>query len=158
MLKELTHPTPEELSAFGLGQLPPQETAVIEAHITECPPCCETLLGFSEEDTFVALLKEADRNPHEATVELNLNASSDSREAAAEIPPSLLEHARYHVVGLVGRGGMGDVYKAEHRMMERTVALKVINRDLISKPEAVQRFHREVRAAARLTHPNIVTA
>ena len=53
---------------------------------------------------------------------------------------------------------MGDVYRAEHRLMHRTVALKVINRELVSKPEAVERFRREVRAAAQLHHPNIVTA
>jgi serine/threonine protein kinase len=53
---------------------------------------------------------------------------------------------------------MGDVFKAEHRMMGRTVALKVINRDLFKKPAAVERFQREVKAAARLSHPNIVTA
>jgi serine/threonine protein kinase len=59
---------------------------------------------------------------------------------------------------LIGKGGMGDVYKARHRMMERTVALKIINRELVRKPEAVDRFHREVKTAARLSHPNIVTA
>ena len=53
---------------------------------------------------------------------------------------------------------MGDVYKARHRKMERTVALKVINRGLVQKGEAVDRFHREVKAAAQLSHPNIVTA
>ena len=53
---------------------------------------------------------------------------------------------------------MGDVYKARHRKMERTVALKVINRGLVRKAEAVDRFHREVKAAAQLSHPNIVTA
>ncbi len=53
---------------------------------------------------------------------------------------------------------MGDVYKARHRKMERTVALKVINRGLVRKAEAIDRFHREVKAAAQLSHPNIVTA
>ena len=45
---------------------------------------------------------------------------------------------------------MGAVYKAEHRLMERPVALKVINRDLIDNPALVERFRREVQAAARL--------
>ena len=45
---------------------------------------------------------------------------------------------------------MGDVYKARHRKMERTVALKVINRDLVRKPQAVDRFHWEVKAAAQV--------
>src|SRR4029077_18006500 len=50
------------------------------------------------------------------------------------------------------------VYRAEHLLMERTVALKVINRSLTDNPAMVDSFRREVKAAARLTHPNIVTA
>jgi serine/threonine protein kinase len=53
---------------------------------------------------------------------------------------------------------MGDVYKAEHKLMDRPVALKLINRDLVKNAQAVERFRREVRTAARLRHPNIVTA
>src|SRR5258708_34163807 len=53
---------------------------------------------------------------------------------------------------------MGAVYQAEHRVMKRAVALKVIASHLLSLPEAVERFRPEVEAAARLTHPNIVTA
>jgi serine/threonine protein kinase len=43
----------------------------------------------------------------------------------------LAEHPRYEILGLIGKGGMGDVYKARHRMMERTVALKIIKRELV---------------------------
>jgi tRNA A-37 threonylcarbamoyl transferase component Bud32 len=53
---------------------------------------------------------------------------------------------------------MGAVYQAEHRVMERLVALKVIRADLTADAVAVDRFRREVRAAASLSHPNIVTA
>ena len=75
-----------------------------------------------------------------------------------DVPPELVDHPRYRVLGLVGRGGMGAVYRAEHRRMERLVALKVIHPRLTSHPAAVERFQQEVRAAARLDHPNIVTA
>ena len=61
-------------------------------------------------------------------------------------------------MGWIAKGGMGDVFKAEHRSMGRTVALKVINKKWIRDEEVVKRFHREVRTAARLSHPNIVTA
>ena len=74
------------------------------------------------------------------------------------VPAALAEHSRYEIIGLIGKGGMGDVYKALHRKMERTVALKVINHGLVRKPEAVNRFHREVKTAAQLSHSNIVTA
>jgi len=62
------------------------------------------------------------------------------------------------VLDLLGTGGMGCVYRAEHRAMRRSVALKVIAQHKLGNPEMVQRFEREVRAAARLDHPHIVTA
>jgi serine/threonine protein kinase len=70
----------------------------------------------------------------------------------------LFDHPRYRVLGLLGVGGMGSVYKAEHRLMERLVALKVINRALTGDDGAVERFRREVRTAAKLVHPHIVSA
>jgi DNA-binding beta-propeller fold protein YncE/predicted Ser/Thr protein kinase len=75
-----------------------------------------------------------------------------------QIPAALLQHPRYRIERLLGTGGMGAVYRAEHRIMQRTVALKVISPELTDNPAAVERFQREVRAAARLSHPNIVTA
>ncbi|HVS38669.1 MAG TPA: protein kinase, partial [Gemmataceae bacterium] len=77
---------------------------------------------------------------------------------AVLVPPELIDHARYRVLALLGQGGMGAVYKAEHKRMERLVALKVVNPSLVHDKSSVQRFHQEVRAAARLHHPNIVTA
>ena len=65
---------------------------------------------------------------------------------------------RYIILNVLGSGGMGRVFKALHKPMERFVALKVLRADAIDSPERVERFHREVKAAARLTHPNIVTA
>jgi serine/threonine protein kinase len=64
----------------------------------------------------------------------------------------------YVIHDVLGQGGMGMVLKAVHRRMERVVALKVLSAGFVKNPEAVQRFHREVKAAARLEHPNIVTA
>jgi serine/threonine protein kinase len=53
---------------------------------------------------------------------------------------------------------MGTVFKARHSLMNRVVALKVIRRERLTGPQAVARFHREIRAAALLSHPNIVMA
>ncbi|MCI0379355.1 MAG: serine/threonine-protein kinase [Gemmataceae bacterium] len=65
---------------------------------------------------------------------------------------------QYCLLEPLGGGGMGQVYKAWHRLMGRVVALKVIRSDLLSRPEAVQRFQREIKLAAKLNHPHIVTA
>ncbi len=64
----------------------------------------------------------------------------------------------YVVLERLGEGGMGAVYKARHAKLGRVVALKVIRPERLQSADAVRRFHREVRAAAQLTHPNVVRA
>lgn len=71
---------------------------------------------------------------------------------------SSLVFGEYVVVDRIGAGGMGLVFKAQHRRMERIVALKVLPPAAMRSPQSVKRFHREVKAAARLPHPNIVVA
>lgn len=65
---------------------------------------------------------------------------------------------QYVVEAPLGAGGMGRVYRARHRMMDRAVALKVLHRKSLSNPRGIERFLQEVKVAARLDHPNIVTA
>ncbi len=64
----------------------------------------------------------------------------------------------YRILDKLGEGGMGQVLKAFHTGMERTVALKVIAKDRVADPTAIARFQREVRAVATLSHHNIVVA
>jgi eukaryotic-like serine/threonine-protein kinase len=64
---------------------------------------------------------------------------------------------RYEVIGLVGTGGMSSVYKAHDQLLERNVALKVLHPHYGDDSEYVERFRREARAVAQLSHPNIVT-
>lgn len=64
---------------------------------------------------------------------------------------------QYHILEELGRGGMAVVYKAHQPTLERQVAIKVLPRELSFDQEFVERFIREARAAARLSHPNIVT-
>ncbi|MBX9791817.1 MAG: protein kinase [Pirellulales bacterium] len=65
---------------------------------------------------------------------------------------------RYRLVDRIGQGGMGVVFKAQHAVMDRVVAIKVLNRSLLSNSQAVARFNREVKTAAALNHPNIIGA
>ena len=65
---------------------------------------------------------------------------------------------QYRILDQIGRGGMGRVFKAEHITMHRVVALKVLSSQALKTKRARQLFQREVRAAAKLAHPNIVTA
>jgi serine/threonine-protein kinase len=63
---------------------------------------------------------------------------------------------RYEVYSVLGAGGMATVYRARDRELERVVALKVLDPQWVGDPEFVRRFRDEARAAARLTHPNVV--
>ncbi len=62
----------------------------------------------------------------------------------------------YEIVGTLGTGGMGVVYRARHLQLARTVALKVLARTFASDPEFIERFRREAKALAALSHPNVV--
>lgn len=64
----------------------------------------------------------------------------------------------YTIVDKIGAGGMGQVFKALHRRMDRVVAIKMLPPAMTKDAAAVARFEREVRAAAKLRHPNIVAA
>ena len=63
---------------------------------------------------------------------------------------------RYRLISRVAGGGMGDVYRGHDLLLDRTVAVKVLQAALAGDPDLVQRFRAEARAAARLTHPNVV--
>jgi serine/threonine protein kinase len=79
-----------------------------------------------------------------------------SEAAPAPEPPSPTIPG-YEILGVIGRGGMGVVYKARHLRLKRLTALKIILRDRLSaNSDAIQRFQREALAAAQLFHPNIV--
>ncbi|MBS0264553.1 MAG: protein kinase [Planctomycetes bacterium] len=69
-----------------------------------------------------------------------------------------LQLGNYTILDRIGAGGMGQVFKAEHRQMKRVVALKVLRPAAIRSRSAIARFQREVEAAARLDHPHIVAA
>jgi serine/threonine protein kinase/formylglycine-generating enzyme required for sulfatase activity len=76
----------------------------------------------------------------------------------ANVPPELANHPKFRIVRELGRGGMGVIYLAQHRVMEKPVALKVINPSFLDHPNALARFHAEVKAAGKLDHPNIARA
>ncbi|MFM8274256.1 MAG: protein kinase domain-containing protein, partial [Gemmata sp.] len=62
----------------------------------------------------------------------------------------------YRILDVIGRGGMGTVYRAEHLHLRRQVAIKVMSRAAESNPQLLHRFYGEARAVAKLQHPNIV--
>jgi serine/threonine-protein kinase len=93
---------------------------------------------------------------------LRRRLSSPAPAAATSAPqatggvPSLID-SRYRIDEMIGRGGMGAVYRAHDLRLGRDVAVKVVRSDLAGRVEARQRFEREAQIVARLQHPAIVT-
>ena len=86
-------------------------------------------------------------------------AAEASGDAKLDQPTSLAPGTRlgrYEITGLLGRGGMAEVYRARDSQLGRDVAVKVLPRPLARDPELQRRFKRETRAIAALSHPNIV--
>lgn len=133
----ITHPDAETLARFRCGALNPENVEDIASHVSDCAECCRSLQQLPD-DSLIELVRQS--------------------VAVGSVPADLIEHPRYEVLERLGSGGMGTVYKARHRLMDRLVALKVIEPRLLDRPGVVERFRREVRAAAGLLHPNIVTA
>jgi len=158
-------PDVHELRSFGLGLLSGDAASAVETHVSHCPDCCRTLQGVGG-DTLTDLVR-AVRPPADpaaaATMAFDSAASvggspGPAADGSRDCPPALRDHPRYRVLALLGQGGMGAVFKAEHKLMGRPVAIKVIRETLTCKPAVVERFRREVKAAAHLAHPNIVAA
>ncbi len=76
--------------------------------------------------------------------------------SAGEMSVGTVLVGRYRVEQLIGRGGMGAVYLATDQRMNESVALKVMASNLAEDPSAADRFRREVSAARRVTHPNVI--
>ncbi len=83
--------------------------------------------------------------------------AADERAAAGARFSGGSEGDRYRIVGELGRGGMGIVYKVQDTVLDRLVAFKVLPQALTENPQAITNFMREAQAAAKLNHPNIVT-
>ncbi|MDA1230462.1 MAG: serine/threonine-protein kinase [Planctomycetota bacterium] len=111
--------------------------------------CCDSagsdLQSIAPEKLAKQLVKDGRLTLFQAQLAVNGKASS-------------LTMGSYVILEKLGQGGMRQVYKARHQTMKREVAVKVISSAVVKNDASRQRFQREVEAAARLIHPNIVTA
>lgn len=98
-------------------------------------------------DEVLSLLAHAD------SVEGFLEPAAPAAPAGALVGRTL---GRYHLLDLVGAGGMGEVYRAHDQRLDRDVAVKVLPAAVAHDPERLERFEREARALAKLEHPNIL--
>jgi WD40 repeat protein/serine/threonine protein kinase len=128
----------------------------------EEPAAEEYRRRFSEHEALIAAVFEAGSASPTLTSQDAPGAAtrtgSSSPAPASSLPPELATHDDYVIVRELGHGGMGVVYLAHNRLMARDEVLKVIGQHIVEQPGVLDRFLREIRAVARLRHPNIVSA
>src|SRR5580692_6061938 len=92
--------------------------------------------------------------PVPPSTHLSQISSAPTAEEGRFVPGTLLG-GRYRIIGLLGRGGMGEVYRATDLMLGQSVALKFLPPEASSNPRLLERFHGEVRVARQVSHPNV---
>src|SRR5713226_3466612 len=116
---------------------------------SSCSAC-----GFSFEDATRLLEPSESPTSKPRQKESRSSASFDSIDDARFVPGTMLAE-RYRIVGLLGKGGMGEVYRADDLKLGQPVALKFLPEHLLSDGAALARFHREVRVARQVSHRNV---
>jgi predicted Ser/Thr protein kinase len=121
-----------------------------------CPKCGETISSVSQLPTNIASasVAEAARRRGSSSSKVGRLASSDSIETGGFTPGTVLAE-RYRIIGLLGRGGMGEVYRADDLKLGQPVALKFLPRRFASEKDRLERFYAEVRIARQVSHPNV---
>jgi hypothetical protein len=155
-------PSVEELQDFCLGRCEPRRAAEIESFLADGPNC-DAVLAAAPDDALVRRLRGAGAlaGPGRAGWSNTLTGATPGTDRLAGATDTGLlefqEHPRYRFLRKLGQGGMGTVYLAEHRVMRRLVAIKLL-RESPGRPQLTDRFRQEVQAAAALSHPHLVTA
>ena len=153
------HPTAEQLRAFANGQADDARCAALEGHLTVCESCWSVVEEADDNSAVARVLRSIPAERLRSLVERAADGAAEKcRSEAPEPPAQLVGHPRYRLLGFLGGGGMGQVWKARHELMNRLVAVKVIRPDLLRYEKAVARFRQEVEAAAALDHAGIVRA
>ena len=159
------HPTDQTLSSYGLGKLDDRLAEAVNEHLEQCPDCRKRVAEMSA-DSFLERVREA-QNPSGKSMfgksqpggtQSYMGSNAKAPPPANTLPPGLADHPDYEIKRELGRGGMGVVYLAHNKLMGRDEVLKVMGRQIMERPGVLERFLREIRAVAKLRHPNIVTA
>ncbi len=116
-----------------------------------CPVCAAPLPESSPEGLCPRCLMARAMEPTLASMTGGKGLSAPSLETVRAAFPQL------EILELIGQGGMGAVYKARQPRLERLVAVKILHARGVADPRFAERFQREAKALARLSHPNIVT-
>ncbi len=160
------HPSEQTLSSYGLGKLADGSAAAVHEHLERCLACRNRVAEMSA-DSFLERVRDAQARPDSpvplisSTAGLSMLAGGSASPApppTSSLPPGLADHPDYQILRELGQGGMGVVYLAENKLMGRKEVLKVVGSHLINRRGVLDRFLGEIRHAAQLHHPNVVTA
>jgi serine/threonine protein kinase/formylglycine-generating enzyme required for sulfatase activity len=157
----IVHPSADALRAFALGKLDDSMASILMSHLDSCPDCCKVVAAVSGDD-FLARMRQA-HGPSATPAPAQSLADAAPKPSANQthlpnVPPELVKNPQYEILRELGRGGMGIVYLAKNKLMDRLEVLKVVNKALLDRPGSVERFLREIRSAAKLSHANVVAA
>lgn len=158
-------PPDETLRDYTLGKLPESEAQAIGAHLRHCTDCLDHLDKLNDlTDPLIAGLRSSpmpechDDSLLRMAIDRVLSpGSAPGPKTLAGLQPGMMLR-EYRIIEKIGGGGMGVVYRALHTRIDKEVALKVIVPDYVAHSEAVARFNREMKAAGKFQHPNIVQA
>lgn len=125
----------------------PRCQATVRAGVRFCTGC-----GLATAE----MLKGTERDTRRETTDVDRRDASDPRDTSDPLVGRTLD-SKYELVAPLGEGGMGTVYRARRLHIGDEVAVKVLHRKFLPDAAAVERFRREARSAALLTHPNVVT-
>lgn len=119
-----------------------------------CPHCGAALTNTSGPTAVLPRSKQHEPTQRSGRVQPAARSASDSADGARFATGTMLTE-RYRIVSLVGRGGMGEVYKAEDLKLKQIVALKFLPEAVALDGGALARFHNEVRITRQISHPNV---
>lgn len=164
------HPGDDALRALSAGRLPEPQLGEVALHLGDCPECCRRIDQLGSDDPLLARLREGAAGRDSAAGPAERRAVRAFRQLAAggsatpvigltavALPrPVPRRVGDYDILGEVGRGGMGVVYEARHRGLNRPAALKMTLAGEFASPDQEARFRLEAELAARVRHPDIV--
>lgn len=170
-------PGPNQLFQFATGLVPEEEAGQIEAHLLSCDSCIQSMATLTAADPLESVLsrtgpRESGEDCERLIASIQARLCSNHPDPLSTFPsPELLREmleepdregdlgrlGDYRIVRVVGAGGMGVVLEAEDPVLQRTVAIKVMQPKLARQADARERFRREAILTAAFEHEHVVT-
>jgi serine/threonine-protein kinase len=110
--------------------------------------------SFATRTVAMATPRSAGRESPASVSRTSVSRASDAR-AKGRFSPGVLLGGRYRIIAMLGKGGMGEVYRADDLSLDQPVALKFLPEALAQNPQSLDRFRNEVRIARQVSHPNV---